>query len=57
MCPFCCYEEEGTMYPKDDYNFYAGFYKQIAADAFEEYETENIKFCPICGQKFERIDK
>lgn len=56
-CDFCCYldveSSNGKLksYPKKDYNFYAGYSKQLDVDKFDEYETENIDYCPKCGRK------
>ena len=56
-CEFCCcldfVDSNGEMrsYPKENYNFYAGYSKQIDVDNFDEFETENINYCPICGRK------
>lgn len=54
-CEFCSCSEylDNTLYPKEGYIFYAGYSKQIAADDFHEYETEEIKFCPMCGKRLE----
>ena len=54
-CEFCSCSEypDSTLYQKEGYIFYAGYSKQIAADDFREYETEEIKFCPICGKRLE----
>lgn len=57
QCNFCCYLDfessngELKLYPKEDYIFYAGFSKQFDVDKFDEYETENINFCPMCGRR------
>lgn len=55
-CQFCCYQDvdmdyEPCWYEKDNYSFYAGYCKQFDVDEFDEYETENINYCPICGRK------
>ncbi len=54
-CGFCCYQEhpDKTFYPKEGYAFYAGFSKQIDVDAFDEIETDEIKYCPMCGKRLE----
>lgn len=54
-CEFCCYTEypDEKLYPKEGYTFYAGFYKQINVDAFDEGELEKLKFCPSCGKRLE----
>ena len=54
-CEYCSCSEypDNTLYQKEGYIFYAGYSKQIAADDFHEYETEEIKFCPICGKRLE----
>ena len=56
-CDFCCYlnfeDSNGAMksYPKEDYIFYAGYSKQFDVDMIDEFETENIKYCPMCGRQ------
>jgi hypothetical protein len=54
-CEFCCYQEcpDKTLYPKEGYTFYVGFSKQIDVDAFDEIETDEIKYCPMCGKRLE----
>lgn len=54
-CGFCCYQEhpDKTFYPKEGYAFYAGFSKQIDVDAFDEIESDEIKYCPMCGKRLE----
>jgi hypothetical protein len=54
-CGFCCYQEhpDKTFYPKEGYAFYTGFSKQIDVDAFDEVETDEIKYCPMCGKRLE----
>lgn len=54
-CEFCCYQEyhDKTLYPKEGYVFYAGFSKQIDVDDFDEIETDEIKYCPMCGRRLE----
>ena len=63
-CDFCCcydFEDSGgkaKLYPREGYQFYAGYTKQLDVDEFDEFETEEINFCPICGRKFdERKEK
>lgn len=58
-CGFCCYQEhpDKTFYPKEGYAFYAGFSKQIDVDAFEEIETDEIKYCPMCGRRLEATNE
>ncbi len=61
-CDFCCYldfeDSNGAMksYPKEDYIFYAGYSKQFDVDIIDEFETENIKYCPMCGRQLRGID-
>lgn len=51
-CEFCgeWIGEECT--PKEDacYRMYAGFCKQVAVDDFWEDETEDLRYCPMCGR-------
>ena len=56
-CEFCCYTEypEKQLYPKRDYLFYAGYSKQIKVDEFDEFETEEINYCPMCGKKLKEV--
>lgn len=57
-CEFCCYQEypDRTLYPKDGYQFYAGYWKQFDVDEFDEYEIDNIDFCPMCGRPLKGTD-
>ena len=52
MCKFCCYEENGKLYPREIRYFYAGYSEQLDVDRFDEYEIEgkDFKFCPACGR-------
>lgn len=47
-CSFC-QDHEGT--PRQGYMFYAGYAKQLKEDEFDEHETEDINYCPLCGRK------
>lgn len=51
-CEFCGYAEypDRKHYPKDGYLFYAGFSRQYDVDDFHEEETEDVRFCPMCGR-------
>ena len=51
-CEFCGYSEypDKDFSPKQGYLFYAGFSKQYNSDEFHEEETENVKYCPVCGR-------
>lgn len=51
-CEFCGYKEypNENRYPKNGYLFYAGYTKQYAVDEFDEEETEDVKFCALCGR-------
>lgn len=49
-CNFCRYSDGAD---RKGYIFYAGYTKQIGVDEFDEYETESITYCPICGRKLE----
>ncbi len=56
MCDFCQLEEEfGFVYDKRGigYNLYAGWWIQTAADEYNEFETDEILYCPMCGEKLE----
>lgn len=56
-CEFCTisdYDIDGSATygrEEDNYILYAGYSKQYDVDKFDEFETEEIKFCPMCGRK------
>ena len=41
-CDFCNSHEH--------YLFYAGYSQQLDFDKFDERETEEVNFCPVCGK-------
>ena len=45
-CEFCELTDDGYFY-------YAGYSKQVAVDAFDENEVDNINYCPMCGKRLE----
>ena len=51
-CEFCGEWIGGECTPKEDacYRMYAGFCKQVAVDDFWEDETEDLRYCPMCGR-------
>lgn len=49
-CDFCCEHVGDEFYPKKGFLFHAGFWRQLDVDVFDEYETEEINFCPVCGR-------
>jgi len=52
-CEFCCYKEypDKALYPREKQEFYAGRSKQVEVDDFDEVETNEINYCPMCGRK------
>lgn len=49
MCDFCNTYEDGDRL-QNGYILYAGYWKQYDVDEFDEYEIENLNFCPVCGR-------
>lgn len=62
-CKFCtisdCDIDGSVTYGReeDNYILYAGYSKQYDVDKFDEFETEEIKFCPMCGRKLKGKNK
>lgn len=49
-CTFCT-DKDGCNRYDLKYIMYAGYYCQLDIDKYDEAETEDIIYCPICGKK------